>query len=64
MAVQGAGRALDRFGKKDPFGDGDYWLVDDNWGRRAQQVEIQNLNFLQPEIIKALQTMTLPISKK
>lgn len=46
---------LDRFGKKDPFGDGDYWLVDENLGLHAQKVEVQNLRLLQPEVIKALQ---------
>ncbi len=48
---------LDQFGTKDPVGKGDYWLVDDNLGRQRHQVEINNLNFLQPHIIKALQAL-------
>jgi hypothetical protein len=48
---------LDRFGKKNAFGEGDYWLVDDNWGWRRHQVEVQNLNLLRPSVIKALQTL-------
>jgi hypothetical protein len=48
---------LDRFGQKNAFGKGDYWLVDDNWGRFQQQLEFQNLNLLQPHIIKALQEL-------
>jgi hypothetical protein len=47
--------ALDGFGKKDPFGNGDYWLVDDNWGTELHQIEFQNLNLLQPSVIKTLQ---------
>jgi hypothetical protein len=48
-------KLLDQFGKKDPVRKGDYWLVDENLGLRAQKVEIQNLRLLRPEIIKALQ---------
>lgn len=46
---------LDRFGRRDAFGDGDYWLVDDNWGQCRHLIEIQNLNLLQPHIVKLLQ---------
>ena len=48
---------LDQFGKKDPVGDGDYWLVDENLGWQRHKVEIDNLNFLQPHIIKSLQAL-------
>ncbi|MGV3633123.1 MAG: hypothetical protein ACO1NY_02160 [Pseudorhodoplanes sp.] len=46
---------LDQFGRRDAFGRGDYWLVDDNWGQCRHLIEIQNLNLLQPHIVKALQ---------
>lgn len=46
---------LDRFGRRDAFGNGDCWLVDDNWGQYRHLIEIQNLNLLQPHIVKALQ---------
>jgi hypothetical protein len=46
---------LDRLGRKDAFGNGDYWLVDDNWGWRRHQIEIQNLNLIRPHVITALQ---------
>jgi hypothetical protein len=46
---------LDRFGRRDAFGDGDYWLVDDYWGQYRHLIEIQNLNLLQPHIVKLLQ---------
>ena len=45
---------LDRHGVKDAFGDGDYWLVDDNWGC-VQQIEFQNLDLFKPDIIRELQ---------
>jgi hypothetical protein len=48
---------LDRFGKKNAFGKGDYWLVDDNWGWCRQQLEFQNLNLFRPHVIKALQAL-------
>jgi len=48
---------LDRFGKIDPFGRGDYWLVDDDWGWFRQQVEFHTLKMLRPEIIFELQNV-------
>ena len=48
---------LDQHGRKDPFGDGDYWLVDENWGWRDLQLGFQNLALLQPHIIKSLQAL-------
>ena len=51
---------LDRFGQKDDCGRGDYWLVDDNWGRWSHQLEFQNLALFKPHIIKALQDLLAP----
>jgi hypothetical protein len=48
-------KLLDQFGKKDPFGRGDYWLVDDDWGDYRQKLEVQTLSLLQPRVIKLLQ---------
>jgi hypothetical protein len=48
---------LDRFGRKDAFGEGDYWLLDDNWGRLSQQLEFQNLKLFKPQIVRALQDL-------
>jgi hypothetical protein len=48
---------LDRYGKMDAFGKGDYWLVDEDLGLYRQKLEVQNLDFLQPHIIKSLQTL-------
>lgn len=49
-------QALRSFGNEDPFGDGDYWLLDDNWGWSVHQLEVQNLAMLRHEVILALQT--------
>jgi hypothetical protein len=46
---------LDRYGHKDPFGNGDYWLVDDNWGQRRHRLEIQNPALVRPQVVVALQ---------
>ena len=48
-------RVLDGVGRKDAFGKGDFWILDENWGVRRQEVEIQNLELLRPSIIFALQ---------
>ena len=48
---------LDRFGQKDAFGRGDYWLVDEDLGTYRQKLEVQNLNLLKPHIIKSLQAL-------
>lgn len=54
---------LQRFGRKDAFRDGDYWLVDENWGRYRQVLEIQNLRLLRPDLIKSLQALLADFPK-
>lgn len=46
---------LDQFGQRNCIRQGDYWLLDDNWGWEVQQLEFQNLALLTPEIIRELQ---------
>ena len=46
---------MQRFGEKNAFRKGDYWLLDENWGWWQQQLEVQNLNLLAPNVIAALQ---------
>jgi hypothetical protein len=48
---------LDRFGKIDACGRGDYWLVDEDLGLYRQKLEVQNLSLLEPHIIKSLQAL-------
>src|SRR5262245_3192542 len=50
---------LDRFGKKNPFGKGDYWLLDDDWGTWRQELEIQNLELFKPHVVKLLQGLVV-----
>jgi hypothetical protein len=47
-------RALAPFGKSDAFGEGDYWIVDDNYGPPQHKVYFWNLAMLKPEIVDAL----------
>ncbi len=54
------GRTLERFGKEDAFGEGDYLLVDDNWGNHQQKIEVQNLSLIKPQIVKLLQKILAP----
>ena len=56
------GRTLERFGKEDAFGKGDYLLVDDNWGNHQQKIEVQNLSLIKPQIVKLLQKILAPYS--
>lgn len=46
---------LRRFGKESPVGEGDYWVLDENWGPRQQKVCVFDLKILQPEVVYALQ---------
>jgi hypothetical protein len=35
-----------KFGHEDPYGHGDYWVVDDNWGGVSQKIVVATPNFL------------------
>jgi hypothetical protein len=48
---------LSRYGRENPFREGDYWLLDENWGRHRLDLEIQNLNLFKTHIIKSLQVL-------
>lgn len=37
-----------KYGKEDPFGDGDYWIVDDCWGTAMQKICVFSPGFLTP----------------
>jgi hypothetical protein len=39
------------------LGDGDYFLLDENWGSYQHQLEISNLVLLKPHVIKSLQAL-------
>jgi hypothetical protein len=48
---------LQQFGDDNPIREGDYWLVDENWGIRQQKLEVQNLALLAPAIVEQLQAL-------
>jgi hypothetical protein len=48
-------QTMDRFGRKDAVGKGDYWLLDENWGWYRHQLEFQSLSLFRPEIVRLLQ---------
>lgn len=43
-----------RYGKEDPFGKADYWLVDDDWGGVSQKLVVSSPSFLTPKLVKEL----------
>jgi hypothetical protein len=45
---------LQQYGKEDAVGDGDFWVVDDNYGWRRHTIYINNLKLLSPIIVAAL----------
>lgn len=48
---------LGRYGKEDAIGDGDFWVVDDNYGWRRHTVNIFDLKMLRPHIVAALRRL-------
>jgi hypothetical protein len=45
------------FGKDDPFGEGEYWILDDNYGHPQHKVYFNKLEMLEPRIVKAIQAV-------
>jgi hypothetical protein len=43
-----------RYGKEDPFGKGDYWVIDDNWGGVTQKIAVNSSKFLSPKLVAEL----------
>ena len=54
---------LDRFGRKDAVREGDYWLVDDNWGWWVHQLEFTRIELYRPEVLWALQDLLIDFPK-
>jgi hypothetical protein len=48
---------LAQFGRNDPFGDGDYWLVDDDWGGHRQKVCVSSPTFWSHDVQVAIQEL-------
>lgn len=47
--------ALAPFGRNDAFGEGDFWLVDDDWGGHQHKVCITSLPFLTRAVTDSIQ---------
>lgn len=40
-----------KYGAEDPFGNADYWVVDDCWGGVAQKIVVSSPRFLTPQLV-------------
>ena len=43
-----------KHGTEDPYGTGDYWVVDDDWGGVSQKLVVSSSNFLTPTLVAEL----------
>lgn len=48
-----------QLGDEDPHANGDYFVLDENWGPKHQRIEINNLTLLRPPVVKSLQALLL-----
>jgi hypothetical protein len=46
---------LAMYGREDPYGEGDFWLVDDDWGGPQQKVCMFNASFITPALCRQVQ---------
>jgi hypothetical protein len=53
-------QVLQGYGTENPYGDGDYWVLDDNWGVWQHKVEVHSLKMLMPPVVKSLQSILAP----
>lgn len=53
----GARDILSPLGRENGCGEGDFWVLDDDWGNREHLIYITNLALLQPAVILALQAL-------
>ena len=59
--VQALYEALEKLlaaqGVSNPFGEGDYWVVDDGWVKHSHKVCIFRMDFLSPDLVAELQKL-------
>ncbi len=48
---------LSGYGKEDPAGGADYWLVEDNWGGTQQKICVFNVSFLTHTLLRDVQKL-------
>ena len=46
-----------RFGEESPYGDGDFWLVEHDWGGYSQKLCIFRVRLLSQELVEAVQEL-------
>jgi hypothetical protein len=62
LAYEALISVLRKFGKNDPFGEGDFWLVDDNWGDWTQKLTVNNIGVLTREFVDQLKQVMVQFS--
>lgn len=50
-------RSLTTLGVEDPYGEADYWLIDDDYGDTTHKVCVHRKTFLTPALISATQSV-------
>jgi hypothetical protein len=48
---------LPAFGTESAIGEGEYWVLDENWGPRQHKVCVFNLDMLRPVVVLELQKL-------
>jgi hypothetical protein len=51
---------LESAGDPDPYGNGDYWLVDDDWGSKQHKICIFRIESVSSTLIEAIQKILQP----
>jgi hypothetical protein len=48
---------LQAYGKNDPFGKGQYFVIDDDYGPDFNKIEVHDLRMLAPDVISGLRSL-------
>jgi hypothetical protein len=50
-------KLLAKEGRSSPYGEGDYWIVDDGWGDNRQMVYVFRIDFLRQDLAREVQSL-------
>ena len=53
-------KSLALLGTENAFGEGDYWIVDDNYGDATHKLCVHRLSFLRPQLVDAVREALKP----
>lgn len=53
-------KSLGLLGTENAFGEGDYWIVDDDYGDTAHKLCVHKIAFLRPKLVAAIQAALKP----